>query len=587
MQRILRLTLATGLALLVVNCSSSEPEREKVDPKKQPVSVKVDQISGTGNRVQVPLGEKAAPWGKLTFTIVKVHKYRAPTKTAPWHAAGGQWTVFDCRLLGGIPFLVGIKEGPSNKSGFSFGKAFIVVDDSATGKKIVERFARAFHTPVPRAKQSNKLRLYKFSIAILGKNIGKLPGGGYGGQGNWVATKLFPEKDGIQAEVFFNFDPVGLQGEFSEKDPMYREDLLTLMAVYLRDGPLPPRTPETDPNLSKSGPRFGDWIKMTKEDQFFSFTAGGLMLMATRDRGQGSRVYTIDPKSPRDSQRTIIELKGAVQSVHCFDKNAERCIVIEGIHQEAGVWKSNDEAYLWWVDRKAEVFRRIEGPWSPQGLYLLGEAISPDQHYLVISQWDKVKKGSKSGSPTGARVFIHDIRAKTTKVIKTEKTLSVVKWQGRGKKQAVILGTGGSWDPPEKRKMFAANLQTGQLKPAGRVAVPDEGFSPSGKLSLRIEGGRLVIEDLKTKKLRIFDFHPDDLRFVEDEDPLSWVNDRYLLFYAARQSLIDLKTMKMSYLFEPGEDKRSLQFSSDLKWAVTVEDGVPAIGRVVLPGPPL
>ncbi len=224
------------LCLVAANCSRSDPEREKVDQDKKLVSSKADQIGGEGSQVQVHLGENAAPWGKLTFTIDKVHKNRVPAKQAPWHAAGGQWTVLDCRLLGGIPFLVGIESGSSNKSGFSFGKGFIAVEDSATGKKIVERFARAFHTPVPQAKQGDKLRLHRFSIAVLGNNVGKLPGGGYGGRGNWVATKLFPEKDGIQTEVFFNFDPVGRQGEFSEKDPMYREDLLSLMALFLRDG---------------------------------------------------------------------------------------------------------------------------------------------------------------------------------------------------------------------------------------------------------------------------------------------------------------------------------------------------------------
>jgi hypothetical protein len=584
MQRLLRLTLVAGLALVAVNCSRSGPEREKDSPGKPPVSVKSDLVTGEGTQVQVPLGEEAEDWGRLTFTIVKIHKNHVPTKQAPWHAAGGQWTVLDCRLLGGIPFLVGIQEGASNKAGFSFGKAFIAVDDSSTGKTIVERFARSFYTPIPPVKQGGKLRLHKFSTAVLGKNVGKLPGGGFSGRGNWVATKLFLEKDGIQAEVFFNFDPIGREGVFSEKDPMYREDLLALIALFLRDGPPPPRTPESDPNLVEPGPRFGDWLQMTKEDNFISITKDNLILMATRDRGKGSRAYTLDPKSPRDSVRTIIELNGAAQSIECFGKKAERCIVSEVIYEDPGVYTGKEEAQLWWVDRKAKIKRPIEGPWLPKGVYLLPGVVSPDQRYLVITQSDNYKKKTKDKRPPGAKIFIHDIRAKTTKVIKSDEMLNVVSWQGRGKNQEVILGSGYSWDPPEKRKLYTASFKTGQLKPAGKIALPPKGISPSGKLSMRVEGAKLVIEELKTKKLRSFNFHPDDLRFVEGEETLGWINDRYILFYAARQSLIDLKTMKMSYLFEPGEDKRSLQFTSDLKWAVTVEEGVPAIGRVVLPG---
>ena len=67
----------------------------------------------------------------------------------------------------------------------------------------------------------------------------------------WTATKLFPKEHGLEAEVFFNYNLQSREGEFSEKDPDYRQDLIAILETALRDGPRPDRTPDTDPNLTR------------------------------------------------------------------------------------------------------------------------------------------------------------------------------------------------------------------------------------------------------------------------------------------------------------------------------------------------
>ena len=67
----------------------------------------------------------------------------------------------------------------------------------------------------------------KVGIAILGQNVVRHRGGGFGGsgRGTWVATKLFPEVGDRQGEVSFNYSLDEGKAEFSEKDSEYRDDL--------------------------------------------------------------------------------------------------------------------------------------------------------------------------------------------------------------------------------------------------------------------------------------------------------------------------------------------------------------------------
>ena len=96
------MSLVLVVAMMGLGCPRSESDKEIPRPRNQsPQGGRIDQIRGGGNQVQVPLGEAAEPWGRMGFTMVAVHKNRAPLDSLPWHKEGGDWTVMECRALGG------------------------------------------------------------------------------------------------------------------------------------------------------------------------------------------------------------------------------------------------------------------------------------------------------------------------------------------------------------------------------------------------------------------------------------------------------------------------------------------------------
>src|SRR5207248_3132564 len=110
-------------------------------------------------------------------------------------------------------------------------------------------FAHVFDGKVPPPAPQQLLHPQPFSLVSLGDALGR-DDGGFSGVGNWHANKLFLQRPGLEAELFFNFDLVDKVGEFAQKDSGYTDDLLQFMARELRDGPLPPQTPVNDARIS-------------------------------------------------------------------------------------------------------------------------------------------------------------------------------------------------------------------------------------------------------------------------------------------------------------------------------------------------
>ncbi|NUO54099.1 MAG: hypothetical protein HOV80_35075, partial [Polyangiaceae bacterium] len=54
--------------------------------------------------------------------------------------------------------------------------------------------------------------------------------------GTWTCSKLTIEVDALEvaAEIYFNFDPSRGVGEFSEKEPEYREDVMSVLRYGFR-----------------------------------------------------------------------------------------------------------------------------------------------------------------------------------------------------------------------------------------------------------------------------------------------------------------------------------------------------------------
>ncbi len=85
--------------------------------------------------------------------------------------------------------------------------------------KFFEDLGKALMATAPRFSDE-KHQTLPFDMVFLGPPTTRLPGGGYGeGPGDWYATKLFLDQD--QLEVYFNFNLVSGEAEFSLKDESY------------------------------------------------------------------------------------------------------------------------------------------------------------------------------------------------------------------------------------------------------------------------------------------------------------------------------------------------------------------------------
>jgi hypothetical protein len=190
-----------------------------------------------------PQGGVVQPGGdeapRLRFRILAVYPKHKPAARPPYHEPGGTWTFFDAQTLGEDPatFSAGVDDGKPMVGDIpiGFGDAQLAVADGANGARLVDALARAFGQKPPPAGAKHPRAPLKVRAALLGRGVGRGGGGGFSGTGTWVATKLFFDDGKRYAEVFFNYDPITKQGEFSEKDSDYDADLVAFVSAALRD----------------------------------------------------------------------------------------------------------------------------------------------------------------------------------------------------------------------------------------------------------------------------------------------------------------------------------------------------------------
>jgi len=171
---------------------------------------------------------------KLAFEITRVYDKQQALERAPWHKDGGAWLFFDAQTEGAAPatFTFGITSSAASNSPFAFGEGVLLTTDRAQADRFLAQFGKAFHQPVP-AHPTRPGGPLKLKLAVLGRDLGRSPGGGYGGKGDWIATKLFPQKPSLEGEVFFNFSIGAKKGELAEKDADYNKDVMAVFAQSL------------------------------------------------------------------------------------------------------------------------------------------------------------------------------------------------------------------------------------------------------------------------------------------------------------------------------------------------------------------
>jgi hypothetical protein len=567
-----RSILALVLAV-VVGCKKKPP----------PPVPNVDQIDVDGGGIaQARFGGDPDDQPRVPFVIDAVHEKQKPKTAAPWHEPGGEWTFFDAHLGDGTKLGFGILDEPkAGGSSFSFGKGMLTVPDVENGAKLAKRLSLAFHGTLPPASARGPLRIEPFSLAILGKDSGR-GDNGFSGRGSWTATKLFLQRPGIEAEVFFNFDLVGKKGELAEKDQDYANDLVAFVARELRDGPPPPRTPESDPTVSAVGPKLDEWrVVQSGKAQFVEFE--GNRFVFTVPDGSATRVMSAaiaDPTNAIEVTRTTDRFGG----LKCA---GDTCILTESKpSQGANTWSSSDPTTYSLVDRKSKT-KRVLPPPVPEAAMAIYAPLSPDGAWIAWRSLKKVPKEKQKNGRIGHWILhVAPASGGAAKVVEEEgHSLDVVGWAGAGTTLKAVVQDGASYEkePPTWSLLDPKSGARTPIASAPASVRKDEALSPDGKHRVVCKDGAIVVTPTAGGGEKRVAIHPDDRKALAEEHCVSWATSKYLHYAVDRLAFIDIDTMKLSFVFPVGEEPRAApSFTDDFAWAVqTTPEGI-RLAKVVV-----
>jgi hypothetical protein len=497
-------------------------------------------------RAELRIGDGLDEAPHLSFRITTVHEHQKPSAESPFHIEGGEWTFFDCQATSDP--LVVFTVGTASKSGDGkapsvWGKAVLIAKDREAGARFVGLFSKAFSGKLPATKNQAYVPIpLSSNTAILGYKMDRGRDGGFSGAaGGWTATKWFPEHDGQSGEVFFNYDLVKRQGEFSEKDADYADDLVAIFASALRDGPRPERTPDNDPNLTRIGPTIGKARKLlSRLAAHYSFSPEGRFAVY-QDR---SILWDLPMDKPEGSPHELVRFDHSPWTVGVVDDDLD-LIVQEGIPETRGLKSSGDPMRIWWVDGKTKEKKLLQGP--EKDLNLAEVPVSPDHRYVALH---RLKRGA-AGKGRTRFLQILDRESGQVKICDSQDNdLNLVGWrETQSGLRAMAITNRWQFGRAEPSRLYMVDPTTGsvELQSDGDARLDiDNPLSPDRRHRVRVGKDELIVTDLGNGGQRRFVFHEDDRRHV-DPGCIQWVTPRYLKFNGQSLALIDVTTMKMSF----------------------------------------
>jgi hypothetical protein len=528
-------------------------------------------------RAEIRIGGDEDEARHLSFKITTVYEKQKTSSEPPFHAKGGDWTFFDCQAASDpkVAFTVGVMaKGGAGGAPVAWGKAVLVVKDREAGGRFVKLFSKSFSGMVPKAVEKPYMPKPLFiSTAILGQNLAREAKGGFSGEGGgWTATKWFPEQDGRSGEVFFNYNLTKRQGEFSEKDADYADDLLAVFASALRDGPRPERTPENDPNLTRIGPKIGQPRKLpARRPSHQTFSPKGQFAVYQDD----STILALSLDKPDSKPFVIGRFDHSPWDMRVLNEDLT-LLVQEPIPQSSIGTSSADPMRIWWVDHKNKEKKLLRGP--EKDIDLEEAAISPDYRYVALKQY----RNNPAGKTRTRVLLILDRLSDKPKLFQLQdKDLTVVGWKNTDTGVQVVAVT-NRWrfNENEPSELYLADPNSGKLERQEKVDARfeiDNRLSPDGKYRVRPGKEELVVTDTADGKQRRFVLHEDDRRFASDSDEcIEWASPRYLKFNGSRLALIDVTTMKMCFPATADGAKigsHACKFSSDFRWVLYQGEG--------------
>lgn len=515
---------------------------------------------------------------RVTFEIDEVHERQKPVDHAPWRAPGGDWTFFDAHTQGGTRFSFGWRQSASTDS-MAFGKALWSVADPNQGADLIGIFARAFDGKVPPPMPQQALHPTEFSLVSLGDGVDRNDDG-FSGRGDWHATKLFLQRPGIEAEVFCNFNLNDKRGEFAEKDSEYANDMLLFMARELRDGPLPPQTPENDARISLVGPKLEAFRAIGPAGAtFHAFEAKGARLVYSVKDGAGSKLVSIASEGPPEEQE-LVRLEHDFDSIACSPAE-DPCLIKETERKDPNSFSSADPSDFVLLRRAKKQTVKLVGPWGSKGS-TTEASVSPDGKFVALAALL-----SKSKGPGGYHgLHFIDVDAPTTSVPYThgEDWLDVVGWQGTGADLRAVVRLGRAYDKEKKPSWLLVDPKSGAATELPQEpASLSRALSPDGKYRYSCnKDAEIVITEVATGAARSFPVAPRERHALASECELSWRGPRFLEFSPERTAFIDIESLKLSFPFPEGAEPESLHYDDGFGWAVMSKDSQLSIARVAV-----
>ncbi len=533
-----------------------------------------------------PSPDESATGPTLDLRLTDIQPNQQMTDTPPFHAPGGDWTVFTASAADDpqANFTLAVQNPAPLVAPLpiAFSNVEILPGDRQAGGHLVDALAKTFQLPSPDPPSLQPLQPLKLHTAVLGENLSGPREGLKEKQGSWVDTKWFIQNEGLDAEVFFDYNLSSARAAFSEKDSDYDADVVQGLAFVLRDGPRPPRSPQNDPNFTTDGPRVADLQSIPDSTHCAAeFARGGKLLLFWRRTAASSLMAA--PLDNPQSPAALATFDGIITDIGCADPDANRIVVEERLGKSDLILNSNDTTRFWWIDRSTNQRRPLTGPWGQFPSLAGGQkALSPNGRYIVIHSLSGTALDRKRNS------VLDIIDVQTFNIVHGDIENSFFKgWTGDGDNLRAVAITQNRSETAPASKTWCINPATGVVAPADPSVVDsfDSNLSPDHLHKLLVHPQTsLDVIDLSTHATSTFNFHPDDRRFA-NADAFRWLSPRYIQFDTGKTTFIDITTMKQGYLPTADRDGQPepFLFSPDFHWAIAFQKTAVMLGRVALP----
>lgn len=507
----------------------------------------------------------------LGFEIVAVYTGQAPTKAPPFHADGGSYTYFDARMKGGARFTFGFAEPKPAGGGMpmSFGDVLLYVSSPSEGQKLVTEVARTFHGKEPPAHPAATLPApVPIRAVFLAMGVERKEAGFGGSGGGYYATKLFLQRRGLEAEVFFNFSLVAKRGQFAEKDADYADDMVAFLAGALRDGPPAPRDPKTEPRVSAVGPTV-TWQRELLGEAY-GFDPDGAHYWVTRKTPEGStKLVSIALEKAGDEQE-VLSVAHTLGDVQCV---ADTCVATDQRPKQKGVFSGDDPRSVLLVDRAKKTQRELTGPWGEKAALPTENALSSDGRTLAVGAWLPTGKGQGQYRT----LYLVDREGSVRGPVDVGKE----SWDIESfSPTRLTLVVGNAWDKAVKPKLVDVDPKTLAVSEPRPRPEAQMGLSPDKKrrVSCDEDGSRITVTDLATKESRTFAVFEEDQRGLKDAC-VEWAGSRFLVY---EPGFLDTGTMKVSLTGFEDERHQRLEYDRSFRHVVSRRPKV-WLGKVTVP----